>query len=244
MPAYRSHTYTEHGSPAAPRDVVVPAPAGVVDGDRLYVMIVSSAGSQATDAIPAGWTEEVAMHLNGDYHWGFYSKTAASEPSSWTWSLTTSSYVSSIAVAISDVNEARAVTYSEVEATSASLAVIPQRNSSLMLMMAACDATSAITWTHGSGSAVERVDATDPVEFQSLAMWTEDVPAGLQARSVTCSQFQQLNVVAVALEPTGPLVPGTYNGFAGDDLILAMKAGSTPLQRAYMGSNLVWGVVP
>lgn len=245
MTAYRSHVLTDHGSPAAPRDLVVPAPAGLTDGDKVYVLIVSSAGTQGVDLVPSGWTTEVDIRLNLDYHWALYSKVASSEPASWTWSLTTSGIAVSVSVAFSDVSDDTGITFDEVNATNVAVGTTTTKDNAVLLMFAACDATASRSWTNSSGSAVERVNYCDPTEFLTVGMWTEDVPsATILSRTMTLNGSDQMNGVIVGLQPAGPGVGGVYNLFVGEDQVTDLKVGPTDVLRAYVGTTLVFGAAP
>lgn len=72
---------------------IVPRPVGVIDGDRLLAFI--SIGNNGAITPPAGWSELVlATNTAGvTLQNRIYTKVAASEPASWTWTFTSAAYV-------------------------------------------------------------------------------------------------------------------------------------------------------
>jgi hypothetical protein len=83
--AFRSAAHNESGSGAS--SLAISKPSGVANGDFLVAFIVIS-GDGSISAAPSGWAlvdSQSTGSATGDCRHAVYSKTASSEPSSWTW---------------------------------------------------------------------------------------------------------------------------------------------------------------
>lgn len=63
--------------------LIIPAPASIADGDRMYVLLSSDANSSPISAVGSGWSS-VGAYDASDQHMIVLSKTAASESGSYT----------------------------------------------------------------------------------------------------------------------------------------------------------------
>lgn len=73
---------------ASQNSIVVPLPAGVVDGDLLITILVVQSGTARTITTLSGWTLVRSDSVNaGQVVLATYQKIASSEPSTYTWSL-------------------------------------------------------------------------------------------------------------------------------------------------------------
>jgi hypothetical protein len=70
----------------ASNTIVVPAPAGVIDGDLLVLGLVSDHTTNAFNTL-AGWTKLNESWPNGQYSHQVFYKIAAGEPASYTWTM-------------------------------------------------------------------------------------------------------------------------------------------------------------
>jgi len=92
----RTETYVNLASLTTPYDITVTKPTGTVDGDILFCWIGwFFIGTRTIDAVPAGWTLLGEYTANIDKY-ALYYKIAASEPSSWIWSLSDSCKVRAV----------------------------------------------------------------------------------------------------------------------------------------------------
>lgn len=92
--AFRSADGTDGGTATS---ISLNKPSGTVDNDAMLAVIYIELGSSdpptgMTD--PSGWNRLVAGIANSSFWLAVYSKKAASEGASWTWSWTTSAYCS------------------------------------------------------------------------------------------------------------------------------------------------------
>lgn len=202
IPAYRSHTYAEHGSV---QTITVDKPADVVDGDVLLVYVLCASSSRVMNTVPTGWTEEVAQRANHDYSWGVYSKVASSEPASWDWVMDSSGIVSTVCVAISGASGTIGpVAYTEtgsVQSTTVDVGVTTSVANCLLISFTGADPSKALTWTNSSPSATEFVEGQDTTEWLTLAGYHEDAPtAGLYSRTFTSTELQEIHAVVLAVQ--------------------------------------------
>lgn len=72
-------------------DVVITKPAGVANGHLMVVNIYAEPDTNTFDTVPSGWSAVGGIANTGAFKLWQYWKIADSEPSSWTWSLTTGS---------------------------------------------------------------------------------------------------------------------------------------------------------
>jgi hypothetical protein len=83
--AFRSAAHNESGSGSS--SLAISKPSGTANGDFLIAFIVIS-GDGSISAAPSGWAlvdSQSTGSATGDCRHAVYTKTASSEPSSWTW---------------------------------------------------------------------------------------------------------------------------------------------------------------
>jgi hypothetical protein len=90
----RTETYFNASSLSSPYNATVNKPSGTAEGDILFAIVCAYATGITIDSVPSGWNW---LESNGsgtsDRYWLYYKIAGASEPSSYTWSLTATAKV-------------------------------------------------------------------------------------------------------------------------------------------------------
>lgn len=85
----RTETYVNVSSLSSPYNFTLNRPLGTVDGDILFTFLCIQATTPPTvDSVPSGWNLLATRLVTVNYRFYLYYKIAASEPTSWVWSLT------------------------------------------------------------------------------------------------------------------------------------------------------------
>ena len=71
--------------------VSIPAPSGIGAGDMLVSCLALNGGNVGSSGVPAGWTSIAAVTgISNPHVFGYYRVASASEPASYSWTLTSS----------------------------------------------------------------------------------------------------------------------------------------------------------
>lgn len=121
MPSVRSsNTQNSSGT-----NMTVNAPSGLTDGDTIVVGISIGDAPNDIASVPSGWAEFGFGKMdNGGQVFRAYWKVAASEGSSWTWTLNTANSAHAHAVAAQDADQTTPINASNAQNNSASNSIV------------------------------------------------------------------------------------------------------------------------
>lgn len=87
----RVETYVNVSSLTSPYNFVLNKPSGTVEGDFLYALFMTyKTSAVSVDSVPSGWALIAERTVSTYYHfWLYYKVAGASEPTSYTWSIST-----------------------------------------------------------------------------------------------------------------------------------------------------------
>lgn len=190
-------------------------PAGVVDGDVLYAIVHLTASSGSIDT-PSGWTQIGSTLTAGSStssRAALFRRVAASEPSTYTFSVTNAGRISAAIVAVQDADTTTPELDSDgaVDTTSGTSIVAPSidpaSDALLLAFFAGRISTNgtAVTYTP-DGAMVEEADVSTAVAATSNSCVSIDSQEGVTAGSTgtrTATSSLALNWIAFTVAVAG-----------------------------------------
>jgi hypothetical protein len=224
MPTFRD---VQSSTVTAGTSLVVTKPSATADGDFMVVAIVMP-NTRTVSAVPSGWTVAPNLPLvSGSIATTLYvyTKVAASEASSWTWTLDSATDALAVAVAYSDVQAVTPFNVSGVPVTGAPASTIstpsitPSVDGCKIVAIYAVDtSTSPYPATPDSSpAATERIEAFFSTPNQSIYVQDYDqTTAAAVSLDATFTTTPAQITYALAISPS--TAPAVFSVLAtGDD---------------------------
>jgi hypothetical protein len=224
----RTETYYNGAPATSPYDGVVNKPTGTAEGDILFGLVCWSGSTITIDGVPSGWTKLCEYIAQIDRYTLYYKIAGASEPSTYTWSMSgscklrivCSCYTSGDFNASDPIDVVSNTSYRTSDTTVRAASMTVASTSSPLVFFASVYSTTARTFTQPSNPTTDWVEDDDAghttpdfyAEICSM-IWTGSGATG--DMDATCSaSLTAKHAFAVALKPAGGPPPATRRSFA------------------------------
>jgi hypothetical protein len=227
--------------------LVVTKPSAVVDGDFMVVSIIMPS-TRTVSAVPSGWTLAPNLpFVSGGTNTVLYvyTKVAASEGSSWTWTLDASTDALAVAIAYSGQNTATPLNVSGVPITTASATTIaspsitPSVDGCKIVAIYGVDTSVSLfpATPDSSPAATERIEAYFATPSQNMYIQDYDqTTAAAVALDATFTTAGAQIAYALAISPS--TAPAVFNVLAsGDDGVVSGSGASWPPSASAAPTN-------
>jgi len=224
----RTETYARGSSLTSPYSFTINKATGVVDGDIMFMYLhIYLASPPTIDSVPSGWTQ-VATNAAGNSRWYLYYKIAASEGTSYSWSLTASCRYYALNVAyssgnfkvesISDISPISNTLYGTADVNCRAADMSVSIVNSPLIYFASVYNTTVRTFTKPTAPTTDWVEDADQgnttpdISVTNGSMiWSSSGATGNMDIVCSTSITTNKHAFAIALKPYSPIL-GATNG--------------------------------